>query len=213
MSSQDALEHTDSGQDTATARGRDAEGPSKKTSGCAVAMVVLGCLALLGMVGLSELEKGLDGYGQLEGGQEDLGPGATAEYEDGLRVTVSEPVREPGSRVYAFTITYENGTDSALRPIGTGSDAYVSDIAGSDTPLIVRAGVPYDYDGPDDGTDVEWLNDDEANRRLRPSLGEDESVRVPVRVRARAKATPVTVEVQPPGDDFRDTAQWALTLD
>ncbi|QKV96429.1 hypothetical protein HUT19_35880 [Streptomyces sp. NA02950] len=71
---------------------------------------------------------------------------------------------------------------------------------------------PYDSDGPDDGTDIDWLSDDEANRRLRPSLGEGETVRVPVRVRADTKATPVTVGGKPPGDDFRDTARWGFTL-
>ncbi|GAA4949883.1 hypothetical protein GCM10023238_15230 [Streptomyces heliomycini] len=67
------------------------------------AALLLGLLAW-GAWALDEFEKGLDGAGQLEqsgalGDRRDpLGPGATARYEDGLKVTVGPPRREPDAR-------------------------------------------------------------------------------------------------------------------
>ncbi|MGH3313611.1 MAG: hypothetical protein ACRDP3_24005 [Streptomyces sp.] len=181
--------------------------------GCLVALLVLSSLVVLGLLGLAELEKSLDGYGQLEQGPDDssgsaadpLAPGATAEYEDGLTVTVSEPHREPGGRAHRFTLTYENGTDETLKlalDSGYGGD-----------PLDVRAGESLDDDGPEDGSTSDWLNQEQAARKLSPPLGEDDSVTVPVRVAGDTKGMPITVEVTPPDDGYRDTAYWQLTLD
>ncbi|MFJ1745667.1 hypothetical protein ACIOJD_05410 [Streptomyces sp. NPDC088116] len=190
--------------------------------GCAAALsvfAVLGLvLGLLGLWGLSELEKGLDGYGQLEetdygasGSVADpLAPGAIARYEDGLRVTVSEPRWKPEERIYCFTVTYENERDESLIPGGGSADESASEYGPA--PLVVRAGEPLDDYGPDDGSTSDWLNRLEAGAELLSPLGAGERVAVPVRVTGSAKGTPITVEVVPPDDSYRETAYWKLTL-
>ncbi|MDN3295001.1 hypothetical protein QWM81_13255 [Streptomyces ficellus] len=185
---------------------------SRWPQGCAVALIVLVVLGSLGLWGLHEVEKGLDGYGQLEGGASysPLTPGTTARYEDGLKVTVSVPRREPDGRTYSFTVTYENGTDRPLTPGDTSADASVSTYAHGSAPLVVRAGQRYDDDTRLD--DIDWLNYLEAGEKLLPPLAEDESVTVPVRVTGSRKGMPVTVEVTPPDAGYRETASWELTL-
>ncbi|MDJ1131210.1 hypothetical protein [Streptomyces iconiensis] len=187
--------------------------------GCVAAILVLGALLLLGMWGLSELEKGLDGYGQLEGSAADspdgsaadpLMPGMAARFEDGLTVSVGDLRRERGGHAYRFTVTYENETDRKLRPGGPTAEDSVSEY--EDAPLVVRAGDPLDDTGSDDGSVSDWLNKDAAAARLLAPLGEGESVAVPVRVSGDTKGMPVTVEVKPPDDEYRDTAYWQLTL-
>ncbi|MEV6422848.1 hypothetical protein [Streptomyces sp. NPDC051662] len=186
--------------------------------GCATALAVLTVLGLLGVWGLSELEKGLDGYGQLEetaygasGSVADpLAPGATARYEDGLKVTVGEPLREPAERTYSFTVTYENGTDQPLTPGGGSADESASEYGPA--PLVVRAGESLDDNGPDDGSTSDWLNRLEAGAQLLPRLGAGETVTVPVRVAGSAEGMPITVEVAPPDDGYREAAYWQLTL-
>ncbi|MFD5619702.1 hypothetical protein [Streptomyces yangpuensis] len=182
--------------------------------GCAIA-----ALGLLGLVGLgawaiAELEKGLDGYGQLEqsgpsGSVADpLGPGATARYEDGLKITVSRPRAEPDG-TYSLTVTYDNDTDEELRPGGDSAASAVSSYG--DAPLAVRAGGSLDDSAS--GYSLNWLNSDESAAALMPPLGADRKRTVPVRVRPSTKGVPVTVEVEPPTAGFRETAYFRLTLD
>ncbi|MFE6906342.1 hypothetical protein [Streptomyces erythrochromogenes] len=183
--------------------------------GCAVAALCLLGLAALGAWALAELEKGLDGYGQLEqsgpsGSVADpLGPGATARYEDGLKITVSRPRAEPDG-TYNLTVTYDNDTDEELRPGGASAASAVSSYGGS-APLAVRAGRSLDDSGS--GYGLNWLNEEESAAALMPPLGADRKRTVPVRVRPSAKGAPVTVAVTPPTAGFRETAHFQLTLD
>lgn len=182
--------------------------------GCSIAALVLLVLIGLGAWGLAEFEKGLDGYGQLEqsgpaGSVADpLGPGATARYEDGLKVTVSRPRAEPDG-TYGLTVTYDNGTDETIRPIGESPDAGVS--AYSSAPLVVRAG--RSLDDHSSGATVHWLNAEEAAAALVPPLDPDHERTVPVRVRPNGKGTTITVEVAPPTASFRETAYFQISLD
>lgn len=176
-------------------------------------------LGLLGIWGLSELAKGLDGYGQLEetsygadGSEIDpLGPGVTGRYEDGLEVTVSQPRLESDMVTYSFTVTYKNGSDRTFSPgdgrVGESGSSY------EPAPLDVRAGRPGDDYGPVDGSRISWLNDQEVDAKLLPELGEDESVTVPMYVTGSRRGMPITVEVTPPDPGYRESAYWALTLD
>jgi hypothetical protein len=129
-----------------------AAGTSPKwLNGCAIALLVLTILVGIGLWALSETFKGLDGYGQLEkpgasGSVADpLGPGATARFEDGLKVTVSPARREPDA-TYAFAITYQNGTDELLQPRGDSTDSSVSECGPA--PVVIRAGSPWRTAGP-----------------------------------------------------------------
>ncbi|WP_404962310.1 hypothetical protein [Streptomyces sp. 147326] len=182
-------------------------------NGCAVAVVVLIVLFGVGAWALAEFEKGFDGYGQLEQSgpsgyvADPLGPGATARYEDGLKVTVSRP-REESDGSYSLTVTYENDTDEELRPGGESSDSSVSE-SGS-APLVVRAGKSLDDYAS--GYGLTWLNRRESAAALMPPLGADEKRTVPVRIKPGSKGIPVTVEVDPPTADFRETAYFQLTL-
>ncbi|MGW1088126.1 hypothetical protein ACWD4L_17820 [Streptomyces sp. NPDC002596] len=187
--------------------------------GCITALLGLVALGLLGLWGLSEMEKGLDGYGQIEeaadgasGSVADpLSPGTTARYEDGLQVTVSAPRRVSHGRAYSFTITYENGTDRAISLGGSSADETASEYGPA--PLVIRAGKPLDDYGPDDGSTSDWLNRLEAGTELLSRLDEGKSVTVPVRVTGSRKGMPITVEVAPPDDGSRESAYWQLTLD
>lgn len=192
---------------------------SKWATCCGVVAVGLVLLLGLGIWGLSELEEGLDGYGQLEKPRGGLGaagsasgplsPGASASYEDGLTVSLSQVRRQEGSRVRHFTLTFENDTDDTLRLAG---------FAGEETPheaLDVRAGKPMDdeYAGPDDGSTSDWLNSDEAKAKLMAPLKEDDTRVVPIRVTGDTRGMAITVEVTPQDAEFRDAAYWQLTLD
>ncbi|MFE1825890.1 hypothetical protein [Streptomyces yangpuensis] len=182
--------------------------------GCAIAALCLLGLVGLGAWAIAELEKGLDGYGQLEqsgpsGSVADpLGPGATARYEDGLKITVSRPRAEPDG-TYSLTVTYDNDTDEELRPGGDSAASAVSSYG--DAPLAVRAGRSLDDSAS--GYSLNWLNSDESAAALMPPLGADRKRTVPVRVRPSTKGVPVTVEVEPPTAGFRETAYFQLTLD
>ncbi|MFG2142255.1 hypothetical protein [Streptomyces sp. NPDC048650] len=178
--------------------------------GCAIAGIVLACLLLLGLVALDWLEDSVKDPRRLESdSSSSLGPGETAEYADGLRVTVSVPSKASDGS-YRFTITYDNDTDEPIRPIGDSEDG-VSQYDISHAPLIVRAGKLYDDDA--DPADINWANDEQAARKLLPSLEEGESVAVPIHVTDARRGTPVTVEVQPPSAGYRPGAGWEFTLD
>ncbi|MEU7602188.1 hypothetical protein AB0B78_28370 [Streptomyces sp. NPDC040724] len=183
-------------------------------NGCAIAAVVLIVLVGLGAWALAEIEKGLDGYGQLEQSgpsgyvADPLGPGATARYEDGLKVNVSRP-RPESDGSYTLTVTYENGTDEELRPGGESSDSSVSGFGNA--PLVVRAGKSLDDYAS--GYSLTWPNQEESAAALMPPLGTDKKRTVPVRIKPGSKGTPVTVEVAPPTAGFRETAYFELTLD
>ncbi|MFD9412320.1 hypothetical protein ACFWBN_35680 [Streptomyces sp. NPDC059989] len=195
-----------------------AETPAADTprwfKGCAIAGAVLTVLVVLGAWALAEFEKGLDGYGQLEqsgpsGSVADpLGPGATARYEDGLRVTVSRP-RPESDGSYSLTVTYQNDTDEVLRPGGDSLDAAVSGLGSA--PLVVRAG--RSLDDYASGYSLHWQNRGESAAALMPPLGVEKKRTVPLRVKPSMKGVPVTVEVRPPAAGYRETAHFQLTLD
>ncbi|MFD9380010.1 hypothetical protein ACFWBH_31610 [Streptomyces sp. NPDC059999] len=182
--------------------------------GCAIAVAVLTCLVAWGAWALAEFEKGLDGYGQLEQSgpsgyvADPLGPGATARYEDGLKVTVSRPRPEPDG-TYSLTVTYKNDTDEELLPGGESPEAGVSEYGPA--PLVVRAGTSLDDYAS--GYSVSWSNRRESAATLMPTLGTDKKRSVPIRVKPSRKGIPVTVEVDPPSAGFRETAYFQLTLD
>ncbi|MDH6228861.1 hypothetical protein [Streptomyces sp. MJP52] len=184
------------------------------SKGCSIAVFVLLGLTGLGAWGLAELEKGLDGYGQLEQGgpagsvADPLGPGATARYEDGLKVTVSRPRPEPDG-TYGLTVTYDNGTDGTVRPIGDSPGTGVSEYGPA--PLVVRAG--RSLDDHSSGVTPSWLNSEEVAAALVPPLGPDRRRTVPVRIKPNGEGVTVTVEVAPPTASFRETAYFQLTLD
>ncbi|GAA2470086.1 hypothetical protein GCM10010406_02010 [Streptomyces thermolineatus] len=189
-------------------------------AGCSAVLVVLAVVVALVARGIAELEKGLDGYGQLEKADEPygsvydpLGPGGTARYEDGLEVTVGEPRREPDGAAYRFTVTYRNGADE---PLNMGGDSVWDSVSeyGS-APLVVRAGKPGDDDErPDPEGTGRWLNQEEAGTRLLRPLGRGDRLTVVVRVAGGTKGMPVAVEVEPSSDPYyRDTAHWELRLD
>lgn len=195
----------DTEEATAAADTPTADG-SRWFHGCWIAAIALLALFALAAHAVTEFEKSLDGDGQMEqpglsgGAYEPLGPGATARYEDGLRVTVSIPeAHDDGT--YSLTVTYENGTDEDL----------ALDRSSYSTPLTVRAGEASDEDHYA-GYDVEWLNYDRATAALAPPLGEDDERTVPIRLKPSRKGIPVTVEVTPSNANSRETAHFQLTL-
>ncbi|MFF5161072.1 hypothetical protein ACFY3N_33495 [Streptomyces sp. NPDC000348] len=182
---------------------------SGRAVGCAIALLVLVVLTGLGAWALDEFEKGLDGYGQLEqagasGSVADpLGPGMTARYEDGLRITVGSPHREPDG-TYRLTVTYDNGTGEEV-PLGGES------IGGASPSLEIREGESLDdYSA---GYSLTWLNRQECASALAPPLGADETRGVPLHVRPSEEGIPVTVEVEPADDGSREKAYFQLVLD
>ncbi|MFD0265103.1 hypothetical protein ACFVGY_00695 [Streptomyces sp. NPDC127106] len=182
--------------------------------GCGITLLVLAGLAGLGLWALDEVAKGLDGYGQLEqtGGADGsvadpLGPGATARYEDGLKVTVGRP-RPEADGTYRFTVTYRNGTDEEQHPAGESAASAASEYGPA--PVVVRAGRTLEDYAPDS---VRWLNLDESAAALMPPLAEDGARTVPVRVKPSRKGMTVTVQVCPPDKGYRETAYWQFTLD
>ncbi|MFE9635844.1 hypothetical protein [Streptomyces sp. NPDC006463] len=198
-----------------TPTGTPTAGDARWFNGCAIAVVVLTVLVALGAWALADFEKGLDGYGQLDQKSGPAGhvadpliPGATARYEDGLKVTVSRP-RPESDGTYSLTVTYENDTDEELRPGGESSDASVSEY--SSAPLVVRAGKSLDHYAS--GYSLTWLNWRESAAALMPPLGTGKKRTVPVRIKPSVRGIPVTVEVDPPDAGFRETAYFQLTLD
>jgi hypothetical protein len=191
---------------------RAAASDSRWASGCAVAAIACTALLAFGAWALADIEKGLDGYGQMEqdgasGSVADpLGPGATARYEDGLEVTVSPPHAEGGG-TYAFSVTYANGSDAELLPGGDSSDGSVSGYG--DAPLVVRPGRPLDDYVSD--YDLTWLNQEKAASALMPPLAEGEERTVPVRIKPTRAGIPVTVEVAVPDAGYREAAYFQLT--
>ncbi|MCI4045759.1 hypothetical protein [Streptomyces sp. TRM75563] len=173
--------------------------------GCAIALIAFFTLIALGAHAFTEFEKGLDGDGQLErpgrsgSAYHPLGPGTTARYEDGLRVTVGFPERHDDG-TYRLTVTFRNGTDKELL---LGEEAY------SDT-LDVEPGASGQDSAP--GHDVNWLNGDEVASALAPPLPEGEERTVPVRLQPDREGAPVTVDVTPPHPGYRETARFRLTL-
>ncbi|MFF4948406.1 hypothetical protein [Streptomyces chattanoogensis] len=180
------------------------------SSGCAIAGIVLTGVVLLGILALAWVVESVKDPRRLET-DSPLGPGGTAEYADGLRVTVSTPSRQPDGS-YRFTITYDNDTDEPIRPIGDSEDGGVSQYEISHDPLIVRAGKVYGTDAAAPG-DINWANDEQVARKLLPPLEEGESVTVPIHITDAKRGTPVTVEVEPPSAGYREGANWEFTLD
>ncbi|MFJ3904901.1 hypothetical protein [Streptomyces sp. NPDC090025] len=196
---------------------KETDGRTSHGFGCAAAAIVVLGLVALGAWWVQDFVKGFDGYGQLEqsgrsGSVADpLPAGATAEYEDGLDVTVSVPGREPDGRTYRFTVTYENGTDQTFRLGGDDVRDAVATVA-HEAPLVVRAGRSF-MDAAN-GESVDWSGQDMrvAEAALMPPLGPDETRTVTVLVRPERAGTPVTVEVEPPDASFRETAYFEFSL-
>ncbi|WP_284581540.1 hypothetical protein [Streptomyces sp. 2P-4] len=183
-------------------------------TGCGAALLAAAVLACLGLVGLHELERGIDGYGQLEetsgadGGVADpLAVGRTARYEDGLKVTVGAP-RRGADGTHLITVTYRNDTDGEQRIGGDSAETAVSEYG--EAPLVVRAGRSLDRHT---SGGVRWSNRGESAAALLPPLAEDGKRTVPVRLTADRTGTTVTVEVRPPDDGYREAAYWEFTLD
>ncbi|AKN72762.1 hypothetical protein QR97_26020 [Streptomyces sp. PBH53] len=180
--------------------------------GCAIAAIILLALVAYGAYALENLEKGIDGYGQMEQAgpsghvSDPLGPGATAQFEDGLKITVSPPLAAADG-AYAFSVTYENGTDSAVRPGGRSREDSVSDIG--QAALVVRPGKSHDDYVAD--YDLDWLNEEASAAALMPPLAEGETRTVPVRIKPTRAGIPVTVEVAVPDAGYRETAYFQLT--
>lgn len=173
--------------------------------GCVIALIAFFTLIALGAHALNDFEKGLDGDGQLDqpglagSVSQPLGPGTTARYEDGLRVTVGRPERhEDGT--YGVTVTFKNGTDEDLR---LGDEEF------SGT-LDVQPGESGQDYAP--GDNVSWLNWREVASALAPPLPEGEERTVPVRLKPDRKGAPVTLEVTPPHSGYRETAYFQLAL-
>ncbi|MFE2550833.1 hypothetical protein ACFXGI_20135 [Streptomyces sp. NPDC059355] len=199
---------TDPTPDTATTTS------SRGFTGCAVALLVVAVLVLLGAAALAGMEKSLQGGGHLDNDSpsasvvDPLAPGATARYVDDLKVTVGRPRREDDG-AYRFTITYANGTDEALNPGGESKKTGVSTIA--DAPVVVRAGKSSDHYPT--GSTLTWLNEDEAASALMPPLRKGGKRTVQVRIAPGPQGTPVTVEVHPPSANYRETAYWQFDPD
>ncbi|OKI62202.1 hypothetical protein AMK14_33700 [Streptomyces sp. TSRI0445] len=195
----------DTEEAAATATDTSPPASSRGFFGCVIALIAFFTLIALGAHAITEFEKGLDGDGQLEqpglsgSVSQPLGPGTTARYEDGLRVTVSHPERHDDG-TYSATVTFKNDTDEGLR---LGDEEF------SDTLDVEPGESGQDY-AP--GEDVNWLNPDEAAAVLLPPLPEGEERTVPVRLKPDRKGAPVTLEVTPPHPGYRETAYFQLTL-
>ncbi|QTE02944.1 hypothetical protein [Streptomyces cyanogenus] len=181
-------------------------------TGCTFAAIAVVALLAYGAMALDNLQKGMDGYGQMEqdgpsGNEfEPLGPGETARYEDGLDVTVSTPHPEAGG-VYTFSVTYENGTDDELLPGGDSAEDSVLEYGPA--PLVVRPGKPRDDYVSD--YDLTVLDREKTASLLLPPLAEGEKRTVPVRIKPTRAGIPVTVEVAVPDAGYRETAYFQLT--
>ncbi|MFI0812998.1 hypothetical protein [Streptomyces echinatus] len=198
--------------DISSASSDDTAGSTRWFGGCAIAGILLAGLVVFGAYELENVEKGLDGYGQMEqagpsGSVADpLAPGATARFEDGLKITVSPPV-PTAEGTYAFSVTYENGTDTEVLPGGQSLRGSVSEIGPA--PLVVRPGGSLDDYVTD--YDLDWLNREAAASELMPSLAEGGKRTIPVTIRPTRAGIPVTVEVAVPDAGYRETAYFQLT--
>ncbi|MEU5710527.1 hypothetical protein [Streptomyces flaveolus] len=190
-----------------------ATGSTRWLTGCALAAIIIAALVAYGAYALEDLEKGLDGYGQMEQAgrsgtvADPLGPGETAQFEDGLKVTVSPPIAK-GNGTHAFFVTYENGTDAEVLPGGPSLEDSVSEIGPA--PLVVRPGESLDDYVTD--YDLDWLNRQAAASDLVAPLAEGEKRTVPVHVKPTRAGIPVTVEVAVPDAGYRETAYFQLTV-
>ncbi|MFE7589535.1 hypothetical protein ACFU6K_09045 [Kitasatospora sp. NPDC057512] len=196
-----------------------------------VVLAVLTALVVLGAMALAKFEDSLTQHGYVKGPGtvvEPLRAGGTARYDDGLRITVGPPHREPDGS-YSFTITYDNGTGEELRPGGTSPDTGVGTTGGA-APVVVRAGkaldsglpstpsafgagpgsAPVPTPVPAPGMTV--LDLAATVTALTPPLGTEQKRTVPVRVKPDRAGGPVTVEVAPKSPGFRDTAYWQFDL-
>ncbi|MFE2476656.1 hypothetical protein [Streptomyces sp. NPDC059389] len=187
---------------------------SRGLTGCAVALLVVTVLALVGAVALAELAKSLQGGGHLDNDSpsgsvvDPLAPGTTARYVDDLEVTVGRP-RRGDDGAYRFTITYANGTDGVVNPGGESQKSAVSTVG--DAPVVVRAGKSSDHYPT--GSTLTWVNEDEVASALMPPLGKGGKRTVQVRVVPDGRGAPFTVEVHAPSASYRETAHWQFDLD
>ncbi|MET8544489.1 hypothetical protein ABZW03_28180 [Kitasatospora sp. NPDC004799] len=196
-------------------------------TGCGIGLAVLTALVVLGAVALAKFEDSLTQHGYVKGPGtvvEPLHAGGTARYDDGLRITVSPPRREPDNS-FSFTITYDNGTGEELRPGGTSPDTGLGTTGGS-APVVVRSGKALDSGTPSPtpassagpgpapvpAPGVTFLDRAVSVTALTPPLGTEQKRTVPVRVKPDRAGGPVTVEVAPKSPGFRDTAYWQFDL-
>ncbi|MFF2545733.1 hypothetical protein ACFVUY_24585 [Kitasatospora sp. NPDC058063] len=194
-------------------------------TGCGIAVALLTALVVVGAMVLAEFEDSLTQHGYVKGPGtvvEPLGAGGTARYDDGLRITVSPPHREPDNS-YSFTITYDNGTGRELRPGGTSPDTGLG-TTGASAPVVVRpgkaldSGVPSPTAAPGAGhapvpaPGMTFLDGAASVTALTPPLGTEQKRTVPVRVKPDREGGPVTVEVAPKSPGYRDTAYWQFDL-
>ncbi|MGW2870165.1 hypothetical protein [Kitasatospora sp. NPDC001225] len=188
-----------------------------------VVLAVLTALVVLGAMALATFEDSLTQHGYVKGPGsvvEPLGAGGTARYDDGLRITVGPPRREPDGS-YSFTITYDNGTGEELRPGGASPDTGVGATGGS-AAVVVRAGKAIDSgplstpsafgSAPVPAPGMTFLDQAATVTALTPPLGTEQKRTVPVRVKPDKAGGPVTVEVAPKSPGFRDTAYWQFDL-
>jgi hypothetical protein len=133
-----------------------------------------------------------------------LDPGVAAEYDDGVRVTVTSPRRVSpagaADRTYAVSATWVNNGDGPL-PFRARTRDPVAVWAGTpaaEGDLAARTTVVYDDHGP-------------AVRRLPPSLRPGERVTVDLRFSVPDDIDRLTLRYAP--SDLRDSAYWQLDLD
>ncbi|MGW3074604.1 hypothetical protein [Kitasatospora sp. NPDC001132] len=192
---------------------------------CGIVVVLLSALLVLGAMALAKFEDSLTQHGYVKGpgtAVEPLHAGGTARYDDGLRITVSPPHREPDNS-YSFTITYDNGTGQELRPGGTSPDTGLGTTGGS-APVVVRAGKAIDSgpasltptsgagSAPAPAPAMSFLDRAESVTALTPPLGTEQKRTVPVRVKPDREGGAVTLEVAPKSPGYRDTAYWQFDL-
>ncbi|MFG2910438.1 hypothetical protein ACGF13_36000 [Kitasatospora sp. NPDC048286] len=188
---------------------------------CGIVLALLTALAVLGATALAKFEDSLTQHGYVKGPGTVVEPqraGGTVRYDDGLRITVSPPHREPDNS-YSFTITYDNGTDRELRPGGTSPTTGLGTTGGS-APVVVRAGKAIDSGTPSPTSGaapafapgMTFLDRSESFTALTPPLGTEQKRTVPVRVKPDRDGGPVTVEVAPKSPGYRDTAYWQFDL-
>ncbi|MFD5438272.1 hypothetical protein ACFWJ4_39705 [Kitasatospora sp. NPDC127067] len=193
-------------------------------TGCGIAVALLTALVVLGAIALAKFEDSLSQHGYVKGPGtvvEPLHAGGTARYDDGLRITVSPPHREPDNS-YSFTITYDNGTGRELRPGGTSPATGLGTTGGS--PVVVRPGKALDSGTPSPtpapgaghapvpAPGMTFLDGAASVTALTPPLDTEQKRTVPVRVKPDREGGLVTVEVAPKSPGYRDTAYWQFPL-
>ncbi|MGW7585658.1 hypothetical protein ACWGKU_31915 [Kitasatospora sp. NPDC054768] len=194
-------------------------------TGCGIALALLTALVVLGAMALAKFEDSLTQHGYVKGPGtvvEPLHAGGTARYDDGLRITVSPPHREPDNS-YSFTITYDNRTGKELRPGGTSPATGVGTTRGS-APVVVRAGKAIDSGSPSatpassagpapvPAPGMTVLDVAASVTALTPPLDTEQHRTVPVRVKPDKDGGPATVEVAPKSPGYRDIAYWQFDL-